>query len=51
MTTWSVFDHNGVRPVFVGSVTAPSYDDALGLACDYWPGQVASVEEKTPFAL
>jgi hypothetical protein len=44
MMTWTVYDHNGIRPMWVGEVQATDYDEALILALDYWPGRVAEVE-------
>lgn len=43
MSRWNVSDHNGTGPVFIGSLYADEYDEALALACDWWPGQVAEV--------
>lgn len=44
MSRWNVFDHNGIRPIFMGRVSAHDYDSALQLACHYWSGQVANVQ-------
>lgn len=41
MSKWHVYDRVGGNDIHVGSVTASSYDEALQLATEYYPGAVA----------